>query len=307
MERPVTNLFVLAIDHRNSFRRWLAALEVAPQEIADLAPLAKGVALDGLIAACPALRPDEQAMLLIDEEYGSAAIERAREQKIATVVPVERSGQAELLFEHGDHFWERFRATGANSAKVLIRYNPDGDAEVNRRGLLRLAELSRRAEADGVDVMLELLVPPTLRQLEACGGSESRFDDTLRPDLVLRAMGEIVGASVRPRWWKVEGYEEVAVAERIARFGAQTSSEGCLVLGRGADPKRVEKWVRVAALAGGFAGFAVGRTIWTGPLGELITRRIEREDAVEQIASGYLAIAAAFRDARSTHSTGASQ
>jgi myo-inositol catabolism protein IolC len=303
----VTSFFVLAIDHRNSFRRWLATLDFTPQEIARVAPLAKGVALDGLVTARPALQPDESAMLLIDEEYGSAAIERAGLLRVPTIVPVERSGQSELLFQYGDSYWERFRATGANNAKVLIRYNPDGDAAVNKRGRLRLAELARRAEADRVDVMLELLVPPTVRQLEACGGSENRYDDTLRPDLVLRAMEEIAGASVRPKWWKVEGYRDVAVARQIAQLGGQTSSAGCLVLGRGADPARVEEWVRVAAFAGGFVGFAVGRTIWTEPLGELLTRRIDREVAVARIASGYLAIAEVFRNALPMNSTEVTQ
>ena len=293
----MTSFFVLAIDHRNSFRRWLATLDLAPQEISEIAPQAKGVALDGLVAARPALRPDECAMLLIDEEYGTIAIERAGVLGVSTVVPVERSGQSELIFEHGNSYWERFRATGADNVKVLIRYNPEGDGAVNKRGRLRLAELSERAEADGVDVMLELLVPPTARQLEACGGSENRYDETLRPDLVLRAMEEISGAGVRPKWWKVEGYRDTAVAGRIAQLGVQISSAGCLVLGRGADPALVKEWVQVAALSGGFAGFAVGRTIWTAPLGELLTRRIEREDAVARIASGYLAIAEAFRNA----------
>jgi myo-inositol catabolism protein IolC len=179
----VTSFFVLAIDHRNSFRRWLATLEFAPQEIAGVAPLAKGVALEGLVTALPALHPDECAMLLIDEEYVSAAIERAGLLRVPTVVPVERSGQSELLFEHGDSYWERFRATGANNAKVLIRYNPEGDAAVNKRGRFRLAELARRAEVDGVDLMLELLVPPTAQQLEGVAGA--RTDMTTRCDPTL--------------------------------------------------------------------------------------------------------------------------
>ena len=118
---------------------------------------------------------------------------------------------------------------------------------------------------------------------------------------------QIAGVGVRPRWWKVEGYKDVVVAGRIAQLGAQISSAGCLVLGRGADPALVEQWVRVAALAGGFAGFAVGRTIWTAPLGELLSRRIDREEAVAQIASGYLAIAEAFRNALPMNSTEVTQ
>jgi myo-inositol catabolism protein IolC len=293
----VTSFFVFAIDHRNSFRRWLATLDFSPQEIAEVAPPTKGVALDGLVVARSELRPDERAMLLIDDEYGRVAIERASVLGVSTVVPVERSGQSELIFEHGGSYWERFRDTGSRNVKVLIRYNPEGDSAANKRGRLRLEELAQRAEADGVDVMLELLVPPTVRQLAACGGSEDRYDETLRPDLVLRAMEEIAGVGVRPRWWKVEGYRDIAVAGRIAQLGTQISRAGCLVLGRGADPALVKEWVQVAALTGGFAGFAVGRTIWTAPLGEFLTGRIDREDAVARIASGYLAIAEAFRDA----------
>ena len=36
----------------------------------------------------------------------------------------------------------------------------------------------------------------------------------------------------------------------------------CIVLGRGADDARVDGWLRVGAVADGFIGFAIGRTIW---------------------------------------------
>jgi myo-inositol catabolism protein IolC len=51
----------------------------------------------------------------------------------------------------------------------------------------------------------------------------------------------------------------------------------------------------VAARASSFAGFAVGRSIWTAPLGDLLARRIDHERTVARIAAGYAAIAEGFR------------
>ncbi len=48
-------------------------------------------------------------------------------------MPVERSGQDEFDFEYGDDFGAHIEAFDPTFAKVLVRYNPDGDADLNRR------------------------------------------------------------------------------------------------------------------------------------------------------------------------------
>ena len=40
----------------------------------------------------------------------------------------------------------------------------------------------------------------------------------------------------------------------------------CVLLGRGASNEKVDHWLAQAAPVDGFIGFAIGRSIWGGPL-----------------------------------------
>ena len=275
-----TPAFVMAIDHRNSLRHWYTDLGRGVPESATAAlTSAKVLVAEALLAA--AKYKQGQPMLLVDEEYGGEAIAtvRAGDKNVQVVIPAERSGQPEFIFEHDDDFGARIEASGADIVKALVRYNPSGDAERNARsraGLLRLAEW---LDVRGMPLMLELLVPPTPAQ----AGTE--FDNSVRPGLTREAIGELSRAGLAPAFWKVEGQPSTA---EFAALAAATDGARCLVLGRGEDAEAVGRWVAMAAAAPGFSGFAVGRTIWAAPLGEWLTGTRGRADAVAAIAANYL-------------------
>jgi 5-dehydro-2-deoxygluconokinase len=279
----VTNTFVLAIDHRNSLRHWYAGLNSGGTEAVTTAlSSAKVLVAEALLAAAASKQGKQgEPMLLIDEEYGGGAIAavRAGSDRIKVIVPAERSGQPEFIFEHGDDFGAHIEASGADIVKALVRYNPSGDAELNARsrtGLLRLADW---LDAHDMPFMLELLVPPTAAQR-----ADTDFDTTARPGLTRDAIAELRQAGLSPAFWKVEGQPSTA------EFASLSSTAGghCLVLGRGEDAEAVDRWVAMAAAAPGFSGFAVGRTIWAGPLGEWLTGTLSRADAVAAICASYL-------------------
>ncbi len=102
-------------------------------------------------------------------------------------------------------------------------------------------------------------------------------------------------------FWKIEGIEVRGDCERIAaacrRGGRDRVS--CLILGRGADEAKVERWLRIAAPVDGFGGFAVRRTIWWDAIGSLLAGSIERDAAVDAIAGRYLHFADVYRNAAS--------
>jgi myo-inositol catabolism protein IolC len=275
--------FVLAIDHRNSLRHWYMGLTGAAA--ADTATAtaaltsAKALVAEALLTA--ATSKQGQPMLLIDEEYGGDAIAavRAGNDNVQVVIPAERSGQPEFIFEHGDDFGACIEASGADIVKALVRYNPSGDPERNARsrtGLLRLAEW---LDEHNMPLMLELLVPPTPAQ------ASEQFDNEVRPGLTREAIGELSRAGLSPAFWKVEGQPSTA---EFASLAAATANGRCLVLGRGEDAAAVGRWVAMAAAAPGFSGFAVGRTIWAEPLGEWLTGTRSRDDAVATISANYL-------------------
>jgi len=137
--------------------------------------------------------------------------------------------------------------------------------------------------------MFELLVPPEKSQLEKVNGDKNAYDLEVRPRLMVEAIRQLQDAHVEPDVWKIEGLDRREDCERIietARAGGR-DSVGCIILGRGADERRVRKWLTTAASVPGFIGFAVGRTDFWQPLVDWRDKKISRETAVTHIAREY--------------------
>ena len=62
---------------------------------------------------------------------------------------------------------------------------------------------------------------------------------------------------------------------------------GCIVLGRGADEKRVVGWLETAASVPGFIGFAVGRTTFWDAVADYETKKATRQEAAFRIAQRF--------------------
>jgi myo-inositol catabolism protein IolC len=293
----VKPVFALAFDHRNSFRTSFMRLSAPPTpEQTERMVAAKRVVVDALLRAVP-LVTEGRPTLLIDAEYGGAHVAAARDGGVAIAMPVEVSGQRELRFEYDGDFGAVIDRYAPDYAKVLIRYNPDGDQPMNARQRAHLRELATWLEGRPQQLMLELLVPPEPAQLAALGDDEARYDRELRADLTARAISEIAGDGLRPALWKLEGPESAADARKIsAAVHGVDPTAGCLVLGRGADSVAVQRWLTTAAATPGFTGFAVGRTVWWEPLRSFVAGGA-REAAVQAIAHSYLGLVAAYRAA----------
>lgn len=293
--RPV---FALAFDHRNSFRTSFMRLTAPPtaEQTAQMVE-AKRVVVDALLKAAPSVT-DASPTLLIDAEYGGAHVAAARAGGVAIAMPVEVSGQRELRFEYGGNFAAVIDRYEPDYAKVLVRYNPDGDAPMNARQRERLGELGEWLTGRPQRLMLELLVPAEDAQLDALGGDQARYDRELRAELTARAITEIGADGLRPALWKLEGPESAEDAQRISAAVHELDPDaGCLVLGRGADSTAVRRWLTTAARVPGFTGFAVGRTVWWDALRAFVAGGA-REDAVDMIARNYLELVAAYSAAR---------
>ncbi len=285
--------FVLAVDHRSSLRRWLTGLGVAGPEVEAQARRLKVLCVRALTAAAPELTAEETAMLLLDEEFGAEAIASARAVGLPFVIPAERSGESEFGFQHGRGFAAAIDAVDPSAVKALVRYNPAGDPAANARSRAGLLELSAHLAETGRPLMLELLVPPTPEQAQRAGD----FDVSERPGLTVAAIEALAAEGIAPHWWKLEGNREPADAAAVAVAAAASSDRGALVLGRGQDRDAVRVWTRVAAQTPGYDGFAVGRTLWTGPFRALVGGEIDAEAAVARISANYLNIVDSYREA----------
>lgn len=289
-DRP---LYVLPFDHRGSFQKKMFGWdgELSPQQTAEIAA-AKRVIYDAFEAAIQAGVPKDKAGILVDEQFGAAILRDASTEGFTTCCPAEKSGQDEFEFEYGGEFEQHIETFHPTFCKVLVRYNPEGDRDLNQRQVFHLKHLSEYLHGPYTGrcrFMFELLVPPEKVQLDRLKGDKQAYDLELRPRLMAQAIEQLQDAGVEPDVWKVEGLDRHEDCERIvAAARRQTRSEvGCIVLGRGENEERVREWLTTAAEVPGFIGFAVGRTTFWGPLVDWRAKKITRDSAVAEIARRY--------------------
>jgi myo-inositol catabolism protein IolC len=283
-------LFILAFDHRGSFQKKMFGIEGDPTpEQTDTISDAKHLIFEGLRRASEEGADPEVTGALVDEQFGGSIPRDAKDAGLKLAMPVEKSGQKEFDFDHGEQFGEHIERFDPDFTKVLVRLNPEGDEDMNRRQVERLARLSDWLHERGRRFLFELLVPAEQAQLEKVAGEESRYDLELRPELMRAAIAYIQDAGVEPDIWKIEGLERQEDCEAIVE---QVRSGGrdnvvCVVLGRGADDEQVDRWLGAGAPVEGYVGFAIGRSIWWDALEGYLDGSLERADAAEQIARNY--------------------
>jgi myo-inositol catabolism protein IolC len=289
-------IYLLAFDHRGSFQKKLLGIPGEPtaEETARITE-AKGVIFEGFRKALADGLPLAGAGILVDEQFGADIARAATALGAQLAMPVEKSGQDEFDFEYGDDFGEHIAAFDPTYAKVLVRYNPGGDAELNRRQAARLAQLGAWLHENGFRFLFELLVPAEPHQLASVGSDADRYDRELRPGLMVEVIRECQAAGVEPDIWKIEGLDErddcIRVAE-AARAGGRDQVD-CVVLGRGGDEQKVVHWLQAGADVPGFVGFAVGRTIWWDPLEQWLAGS-SADEAAAAIAAGYRRLVDAY-------------
>lgn len=286
-------LYILAFDHRGSFQKKMFGIQgdPTPEETKHIAD-AKHLIHEGMVKAVEAGGvPAEQIGVLVDEQFGGSIPRQAKEHGLLLAMPVEKSGQDEFDFDYGDDFSAHIEQFDPNFTKVLVRLNPDGDAELNERQLGRLKRLADWLHEHDRKFLFELLVPAEPAQLESVGGDTERYDAELRPELMRRAIEQIQDFGVEVDIWKIEGVDAREDAEMLARQtrrGEGREGVVCVVLGRGASDDKVDHWLRQAAPVDGFVGFAIGRSIWWDGLKGMLDGSVEREAAAQQIADNYL-------------------
>ncbi len=285
-------LYILAFDHRGSFQKKMFGIsgDPTPEETETISD-AKRLIYEGMVEAEQRGADPSAEGVLVDEQFGSDIPARAKEHGQKLAMPVEKSGQDEFDFEYGEDFAAHIEKFDPDFSKVLVRFNPDGDAGMNQRQLERLKRLADWLHDTDRKFLFELLVPPTEAQLSQVDNDVDRYDAELRPELMRRAIEATQNFGVEVDIWKIEGVDERSDASMLAeqaRTGEGREGVVCVLLGRGASTEKVNQWLEVAAPVEGFIGFAIGRSIWWDPLKSFLEGNVSREAAASQIADNYL-------------------
>ncbi len=294
-------LYLLPFDHRHSYVSGMFHFSppLTAEQHAQVAD-SKQLIYEGFRLALVEGVNSQYAGILVDEEFGAAILQDASRRGIITAMSTEQSGSDEFLFEYGADFARHIERFNPTFVKVLVRYNVEDDAEFNRRQRDRLKQLSAYCRSSARRFMFELLVPPTARQLKRVNGDQHAYDLELRPELMRQAIFTLQDGGVEPDIWKVEGLDRredcVRLVEAARRDGRDTVS--CILLGRGADMKKVSAWLETAASVDGFIGFAVGRTTFWDEVSAYQAKHVTRAEAAAGIAERYRTWVNIFERAR---------
>src|SRR6516162_9108564 len=283
-------LYILPFDHRSSFAKGLFGWKgPLTEEQTEIIVQSKAVIYDAFKLSLAKGLSKEQSGIFVDSQFGAAILRDAHANAHIACMPVEKSGQAEFQFEFGDSYEAEIERFQPNFVKALVRYNPENEEALNRRQAARLKDLSDTVHKQNRYFMFELLVPPTAEQNERVKGNQDVYDTKLRPALMAAAMTELRDRGVEPDVWKIEGLDHRADCLEIVKTAQRNGRNevGCIVLGRGSNEEKVIEWLTIAAKVPGFIGFAVGRTSFWDTLVSFRDGKVDREKAVEEIASRF--------------------
>jgi len=300
-------LYLLAFDHRGSFEHDLfGASEPVSVTVHEGITNVKEIIFDAHVRALTEGAPRAVCGVLVDEEFGTGVARRAKSERVPLAMPVEKSGQEEFEFQYGADFGAHIEAFDPTFSKVLVRYNPEGDGELNARQAERLATLSDWLHERGRKFLFELLVPATKDQLARFAGDQRAYDRELRPELVVATIAALQRGGVEPDIWKIEGLDASEACEAVVAQARADDRDGvkCIVLGRGADESQVIEWVKIGAAVDGFDGFAVGRTLWEDALRKYLAGQMSHDEAVYEISSRYRDVIDAYRRAEPAYERG---
>lgn len=282
-------LFILAFDHRGSFQKKMFGIPGDPnaEESARIID-AKSVIFDGFSRALAEGAPAGEGGILVDEQFGAEVARKGLANGWTVAMPVEKSGLDYFDFEYGDDFGAHIEAFDPTFSKILVRFNPEGNADDNAKSLAGLKRLSDWLHANDRKFLLELLVPGEPHQIEAAGG-EDAYDSAARPGFMKTAIATMQDAGIEADIWKIEGIDRREDCEMISeqtRSGGR-DGVGCVVLGRGADDAKVDHWLRTGSGVPGYLGFAIGRSVWWDQLEGYLDGSLPRDAAAAQISANY--------------------
>ena len=168
-----SKIYILAFDHRGSFQKKFFGIEGEPdsEQTAIIAD-AKHLIFEGMLQAVEPGADPSVTGVLVDEQFGSTVPAEARERGLILAMPAERSGQSMFDFQYGDDFGAHIEHFNPDFTKVLVRYNPDGDAAANREQLGKLRTLSDWLTQHERKFLFELLVPAEDAQLRVGRGRQ---------------------------------------------------------------------------------------------------------------------------------------
>jgi 5-dehydro-2-deoxygluconokinase len=279
-----SRVLMLAADHRWQWEEWCDERSIPRHRISE----AKQLAYDVFMLARE--RSDDvrsYGALLLDEQYGAAAIARAKEAGVTVGTPAEKAGAFPLTWAT-DPF--HFGLTGS-FVKVLVRFRPDDDELIREAQWEKLKTLQAWCRQAGEPLVIEVLVARRHEPAE-------EFETTGRPSIVAGFVDQAYMRRIVPEFWKIEGTSSSDGARIIDEAVAANPAPRQILLGKAADLATIDSWFAAAASSATAAGFAIGRSVFWEPSTAFLSGSQSAEHAAAEIAATYLRLIEAWDRAR---------
>ncbi|MFA5188868.1 MAG: DUF2090 domain-containing protein [Patescibacteria group bacterium] len=276
-------LYILPFDHRATFATGLFGFkEPLTKAQHNKVKEAKEMIWQAFKAVWSKSKSKEALGVLVDEEFGTEILRSAKKFGAVTILTTEKSGQNVFDFEYGSTFGAHILKFKPDYAKVLVRYNPINKKD-NQIQLKRLKVLNDFCKRKKIGFLFELLVPSEPAQLKKYKKS---YDLKARPALTCQAIKEIRAFGVKPDIWKLEAMYKDSDWQKIIKLIGK--DEKIIVLGRAGSKELVSQWLKTADKFKEIIGFAVGRTIFYGPLERWRDKKINKQKAIGLIAKNFM-------------------
>lgn len=260
-------LFILPFDHRSGLTHEIFDAAYPPNPAIGKKIVAlKNIIFDGFLAAYPTTQKYGECGILVDEEFGSKILDRAKTMGITHAVSTETSGGSSFGFIHGKGFGRALLKREPTYAKALMNYTVS-ETETNQAKMKKIRELSDFCRDEGVPLMLEPLVH---------GGKSPLAATTTM-------MNDMHKHGIYPALWKLEMQRTVRDWKKLDAV----AKAPMILLGHGESIEVVDSWVETAAKSGVVDGFAIGRTVFFEPIKKLHEKKIDKKKAIELIAKNY--------------------
>ena len=150
-------LYILPFDHRGSFMKLIKAAQPPTKKDIQKAKKCKWMIYQAFLKSLSVVSKREAA-ILVDEWLGKEILKDAKKKRIVVCNTFEKSGQQEFQFERKD--WKKqLQEIKPDYAKILVRYDAEGDQELNLRQAKKLTEFSRYLKKRRVKFLLEIITP----------------------------------------------------------------------------------------------------------------------------------------------------
>lgn len=264
------DLCILAFDHRKQL------FDLARAENADLDRIKtlKRLLVKALAVGSTQLGGSQYGVL-IDDTYGQDALNEVTGKGIWIGRPVELPSSRPIELEGGRSIGSRLKNwPKEHIVKCLVFYHNQDDISLRSAQERQVMELYKACCASGHEFLLEI-IPPLDKDYD-----ESIFTDSMK---------RFYHLNVRPDWWKLPPQSTAnwqAITEVIHQHDAHC--RGVVMLGLDAPMEELKEGFANSAGFDICKGFAVGRSIFSGPSREWFANRYNDQQFIDAIVANYL-------------------